>query len=237
MPVSVRPALDDRDHQVDERLVALARPCRMSAAAKSRAAATTYASARIASVCDFISISMRRTSGWRMIGTVLPPPTRSLALQRAPCAIRERALEGALGDRHALQADAEARRVHHDEHVLEAAVLLADEVADGLVEHHHRGRARVDAELVLDRGAARVVALAERAVGLRQELRHEEERDALHALGRVGRAREHEVDDVLGEVVLAVGDEDLLAGDQVVVALRLGLRPDQARGRSRPAAR
>ena len=30
---------------------------------------------------------------------------------------------------------------------------------------------------------------------------------------RVGRARQHQVHDVLGQVVLAVGDEDLLAGD------------------------
>ncbi|MCY1261874.1 hypothetical protein D9M69_124280 [compost metagenome] len=35
-------------------------------------------------------------------------------------------LVGALGHRDALYADREARRVHHDEHVLEAAVLFAD---------------------------------------------------------------------------------------------------------------
>ena len=128
----------------------------------------------------------------------------------------ERALVGALGDRHALEADREARGVHHDEHVLEAAVRLADEVADGavlLAVGQHRRRARVDAELVLDRDALHVVARAERAVVLDQELRHDEERDALHALGRAVDAREHEVDDVLGVVVLAVGDEDLLALD------------------------
>ena len=123
--------------------------------------------------------------------------------------------------------DREARRVHHDEHVLEAAVLLAHEVADRAVlvaVGHDGGRARVDAELVLDRHAVHVVALARRAVRLHQELRHDEERDALHAFGRVGRAREHEVDDVLGQVVLAVGDEDLLAEDPVVVALAHGVR-------------
>ena len=88
------------------------------------------------------------------------------------------------------------------------------------------------------RHAVHVVARAERAVGVHQELRHDEQRDALHAFGRVRRAREHEVDDVLGHVVLAVGDEDLGAEELVgAVALRLGARAHQRRGRSRPAAR
>ena len=51
---------------------------------------------------------------------------------------------------------------------------------------------------------------------------------------RVRRAREHEVDDVLGVVVLAVGDEDLVAGDQVAA---IGLRTAFVRtaARSEPA--
>ncbi len=70
-----------------------------------------------------------------------------------------------------------------------------------------------------------VVARAERAVVVDQELGHDEERDSLHALGRVRRAREHEVDDVLGVVVLAERDEDLLAAQLVgAVALRHGAR-------------
>ena len=60
-------------------------------------------------------------------------------------------------------------------------------------------------------GADDVVALAERAVGVDEELRHDEERDALRAFGRIGQTREHEVDDVLGHVVLAERDEDLRA--------------------------
>ena len=32
---------------------------------------------------------------------------------------------------------------------------------------------------------------------------------------RIGQPRQHEMDDVVGEIVLAVGDEDLLAGDAV----------------------
>ena len=64
---------------------------------------------------------------------------------------------------------------------------------------------------------------------LTQELRHEEQRDAARARRRVGQPRQHEMDDVVGEVVLAVGDEDLLAGDAVAaVAGALGLRAQRA---------
>ena len=150
-----------------------------------------------------------------------------LALHAIP-RVRDGALVGALGEPHALHAHREAREVHHDEHVLEAAVLLADQVADRaalVAVRQHRRRARVDAELVLDRHAVHVVARAERAVGVDQELGHDEQRDALHAFRRVRRAREHQMDDVLGVVVLAVGDEDLLAEELVgAVALRHGAR-------------
>ncbi len=142
--------------------------------------------------------------------------------------VRRRALVGALGDAHAFHPDGEACEVHHDEHVLEAAILLAHEISNGAtlvtIRQHGRG-ARVNAELVLERDAVDVVARAEAAVGVDQEFRHDEQRDALDALGRVGRAREHEVDDVLGVIVLAVSDEDLLAEELVrAVTLRHGAR-------------
>ena len=47
--------------------------------------------------------------------------------------VGERPLGGALGQRHALHADRQAGGVHHDEHDVEAAVLLAHQVADGAV--------------------------------------------------------------------------------------------------------
>jgi hypothetical protein len=147
-----------------------------------------------------------------------------------------RLLVGALGDRDALHADRVARRIHHDEHVLEAAVLLADEMADRsatIAELQDRSRARLDAELVLDRDAVHVVALAQAAVVVDQELGHDEERDPLHALGRAGDAREHQVHDVLRQVVLAVGDEDLGAEEPVAaVALRLGARAHEGQIRA-----
>src|SRR5690606_26592027 len=108
--------------------------------------------------------------------------------------------------RDALDADGETRGIHHDEHGVEPAVLLSDEVADGavlLAELHDRGRAAVDAELVLETSADDVVPGAKRAVVVDEALRNQEERDAARTLGRVRQAREHEVHDVVGEVVIA----------------------------------
>ena len=73
------------------------------------------------------------------------------------------------------------------------------------------------------------VARAERAVGLRQHLRHDEQRNAARALGRAFDARQHEMDDVGGEIVLAGRDEDLGAGDLVAaVGLLHRLGAEQA---------
>ena len=88
------------------------------------------------------------------------------------------ALEGALGIGVSLETDRQPRGVHHDEHVLEAAIGLAHEVANRTVllsVHHHARRTAVDAELVLDGCAADVIALAERAVVVDEELRHNEQ--------------------------------------------------------------
>ena len=76
------------------------------------------------------------------------------------------------------------------------------------------------------------VALAERPVGADEEFRHDEERYALGARRRTLDARQHEVNDVLGEVVLARRNEDLGAGDRigpVAVRDRLGLEEPEIR--------
>ena len=115
-----------------------------------------------------------------------------LALAR----IAKRLLQRALGDRHALQADRQPRPVHHGEHAGHALVLLADEVADRAaviaIDHGAGGRG-MDAELVLDRMRAHVIARA-----VRQELGDQEQRNALGAGRGIGQAGEHEVDDVGG---------------------------------------
>ena len=97
--------------------------------------------------------------------------------------VGHRLLVRPLAERQPLQPDRQAGRVHHLEHVAHALVGLADEVADGVVVGHHARRAGVDAHLVLDRHALDGVALAERAVVVDEELRHDEAGDALACRG------------------------------------------------------
>ena len=87
----------------------------------------------------------------------------------------------------------------------------------------------MDAELVLDAGADHVVARAQRAVGVHEILGHQEQRDAARAGRRIGQAGQHEMDDVVGHLVVAVGDEDLGAEDAVgAVGPALGARLELA---------
>ena len=87
----------------------------------------------------------------------------------------------------------------------------------------------MDAHLFLDRRAADAVARAGRAVRIRQKLRHDEHGDALGAPRGIGQPRKHEMDDVVGEVVLAGGNEDLGARDpKTAVRVGFGLCTDQA---------
>ncbi len=94
----------------------------------------------------------------------------------------------------------------------------------------------MDPELVLDRMTAHVVLRAQRAVGIDQIFRNEEQRDAAGAGRRIGKARQHEMHDVVGEIVLAVGDEDFLAGDAIAAvrpAFGLGAQRREIRARLR----
>ncbi len=143
-----------------------------------------------------------------------------LALHR----VAQRLLIGAFAEAQALQPDRQARVVHHREHVAHAVVLATDEPADSAFVSHDTGRGAVDAELVFDRDTRRRVAFAGRPVGVQEELGHHEHRDALRAGRRTGRSGQHEVDDVVRDVVLTPRDEDLLAGDRPrPVTERLGL--------------
>ena len=169
--------------------------------------------------------SIRCTSGCATIALVASRGAHGLALA-ALLRVGQRPLGRGLGDPHALQGDAEPRRVHHREHAGEALVLLPDQPAGGaapVAERHGAGRRGVDAELVLDAGAAEIVGRP-----VRQDLRDQEQGDAPRAGGRIREPGQHEVDDVVGEIMLAVGDVDLAAGDPVgAVARRLGPGPQQ----------
>src|SRR3546814_20839458 len=68
---------------------------------------------------------------------------------------------------------------------------------------------------MLERGAMAAVRMRRLAVGIEAVFGDEEERDAARSLACARGAREDEVDDIVAEVMLAEGDEDLLALDAV----------------------
>ncbi len=78
----------------------------------------------------------------------------------------------------------------------------------------------MNAQLVLDRHAANIVTLAETAVLADQHLGHDEQRNPSRALRRAVDACQHQVNDVRGEIVIAVSDEDLLPANPEMIVLR-----------------
>ncbi len=150
--------------------------------------------------------------------------------------IGARLLVSTLGHGQTFQSHRIAGRVHHDEHVLEAFIGLADQIAGGatiVAERHDRRRAGVYAELVFDRHAVGVIARPQGAIAIDEELRRHEQRYPLHPLGCVRQSRQHQMDDVLGHVVIAIGDEDLLAEYLVAaIGLWLGAATDGGQVRS-----
>ncbi len=154
-------------------------------------------------------------------GVLLACPDAA-ALTALQC-IGQGVLIGALGDAHALDTDGQAGGVHHDEHMGQALVRLADQFGAGALIAHDAGGRRVDAQLVLDADRAEGVALAQRTVGVDRELGRQEQADALRPRRRVGQAGQHQVDDVVRRIVVAPGDEDLLPG-QGVGAVAVGNR-------------
>ncbi len=133
-------------------------------------------------------------------------------------------LPGGFEQAQALQAHMQAGGVHHHEHGGQALVGLAHQPAGGIVEAHHAGGAAVQAHLFLDALAGHGIAFA-----AGKPLGNEEQRQALGARRRIGQARQHQVHDVVGEVVLAAGDEDLAAVDaHAAIGLRHAARAHQA---------
>ena len=143
--------------------------------------------------------------------------------------IGQRALECGFAEAQTLHAAAEAGCVHHGEHAGQALVLLADQVAARAIQIDDGRGIGLDAHLVFERAAEHGIAFAERTVCVDQELRHDEQRDALHVLRRIRQAGQHQVNDVVAHVMFAGRDKDLGAGDaDAAVIVRLGAGLQQA---------
>ena len=140
--------------------------------------------------------------------------------------------------RDRLGADHHPGELDDLEHLRDAVVHLADEPADGglaLAEGQLAGGRGLEAHLVLDVGDLYAVALAELAgLPVEVELGNDEQAQALGAGAGAFRPGEHEVNDVVGHVVLGAGDEALDALDVPrAVGLLGGLRasgPDVGSG-------
>ena len=138
-------------------------------------------------------------------------------------------LVAALAQGQALDTDAQTLVVHHGEHGGQPLVRRIDDPAGGAVEVHHAGGRSLDAHLVFDGTAGQRILLTERTVVIDHDLGHQEQRDAFRAGRGVRQLGQHQVDDVLGQVVLAAGDKDLGAGDlEAAIGLRFSLGADNA---------
>ena len=79
----------------------------------------------------------------------------------------------------------------------------------------------MDAHLMLKTDAAHIIVYSGLALRVRNELRYEEKRDAFHASRRIGQARQNQMDDILGHLMLAPSDINLLA-ENLIGAIILG---------------
>ena len=145
--------------------------------------------------------------------------------------VLHRLLIRTLHDADALHTDTKTRRVHHDKHVFEAAIFFADQLTERttvVTELQHCRRAGFDAQFVLQRQGLHVIGGTQTAVFVNQEFRYDEQRNAFDAFGRIRRARQHEVHDIVGVIMIAKGDENFGTKHFVAaIGLRFGARANQ----------
>ncbi|MNF79623.1 hypothetical protein D3C84_618400 [compost metagenome] len=146
--------------------------------------------------------------------------THLSALQR----VRIGVLPCSLGMPQALETDMQSRRVHHHEHRGQTTVRLADQPTLGAVEDQRARGTALDAHLVFDTVAAQRIGLA-----VIQALGHQKQRNTTTTSGRPRQARQHQMQDVLGQVMFASGNEQLAAAQPITaVALGFGTAAQQA---------
>ena len=161
------------------------------------------------------------------------PPLRALAR------VGERLEVGHRRRRDPVPAHHDAGLVHHLEHVREPTPGLSEEPAPavaGLAQRQDHAGEPAPADLVDEPGHEDVVRLVAARRGGAQP-GDEEEAHALRARRGAVDAREHHVDHVLGEVLVAAGDEDLRSAEQEVIARPGWPASGRRRGSTRPAVR
>mmetsp|Transcript_28960 Transcript_28960/g.55423 ORF Transcript_28960/g.55423 Transcript_28960/m.55423 type:complete len:256 (+) Transcript_28960:5262-6029(+) len=131
--------------------------------------------------------------------------------------------------RQALHAHAQAGFIHHGEHGTHTFVQIPQQVAFGLVVIQHTGGVAVDAHFFFDATHSHAISRANGACVVHEEFGYDEQGNAFDAFWAARHFCQNEVYNVVGHVVIASRDKDLLTGDFVsAVVLRLCLGPHQA---------
>ena len=143
--------------------------------------------------------------------------------------VRHGVLIRILGDGQTLQTDPQPFVIHHREHRLQATIGFADHPAFRIFKVHDACARAFNAHLLFDGTNARSIALARVVVRVRHKLRNQEKADSTRTTRCIRKFGENQMDDVVGEILLAAGDEDFRAGDGVgAIVLRNRARPHHA---------
>ncbi len=94
-------------------------------------------------------------------------------------------------------------------------MCLANQEARRIIIVHHASCIAVDAHLFFDGATGHAIARSRIAIGIENELRHNEQRNALHTFRCAIDTGQHQMNDVFRHVMLASRDENLLAGNLV----------------------
>ena len=136
-------------------------------------------------------------------------------------------MRGGFGNLHALQADVEPCVVHHREHGAHPAEFGTDQFANTFAffaKGQDAGRRRINAHLMFDRYHFDVILRADTAIFINPIFGYQKQRNALRPCGAIGRAGQHQMDDVFGHVMVAEADINLRAFDVIgtITARRCG---------------
>ena len=119
----------------------------------------------------------------------------------------------------ALQADTDARFVHHGEHCAHAFVFLTNQIAGRPVIVHDAGGIAVDAHFLFQPAARQIIARAQAAIFIDQKLWHDEQRHAFDVIRLARNFGQNQMHDVVDHVVLTGGDPNLLTANFVAAVL------------------
>ena len=125
------------------------------------------------------------------------------------------------------------------EHVGQPAIFLPHQITHGaalLAEIKSSRRLSTATHLVKQAGKGDFIALAQRAVVINQELGHDKQGYSLDATGGTFDSRQHQVNNVLVQLMVAAGNPYLIAADTVgpvVCRFSSGGQVSQAGSRSR----